>query len=61
MKHFDQLKRRVPLYTMVSPESKDFVSQLNEVTGVSEGKILDFAIGLLKETKIDLLKSTKLK
>jgi hypothetical protein len=61
MKHFDQLKRRVPLYIMVSPESKDFVSQLNEVTGVSEGKILDFAIGLLKETKIDLLKSTKLK
>lgn len=51
MKHFDQLKRRVPLYIMVSPESKDFVSQLNEVTGVSEGKILDFAIGLLKETK----------
>jgi hypothetical protein len=61
MKHFDQLKRRVPLYAMVSPDSKDFVSQLNEHTGVSEGKILDLAIGLLKETKIDQLKSTKLK
>jgi hypothetical protein len=52
---------RVPLYTMVSPDTKDFISQLNEVTGISEGKILDHAIDLLKQTKLDLIKSTKLK
>ena len=52
---------RVPLYTMVSGDTKDFISQLNEVTGISEGKILDHAIDLLKATKIELLKSTKLK
>lgn len=46
---------------MVSGDTKDFISQLNEVTGISEGKILDHAIDLLKQTKLDLIKSTKLK
>ena len=52
---------RVPLYIMIPPDTKDFISQLNDVTGVSEGKIVQHAIDLLKATKIDLIKSTKLK
>jgi len=53
--------KRVPLYIMVPPDTKDFISQLNEVTGVSEGKIVQHAIDLLKATKIDTIKSIKLK
>ena len=52
---------RVPLYIMIPPDTKDFISQLNDVTGVSEGKIVQHAIELLKQTKIDLIKATKLK
>ena len=52
---------RVPLYIMVPPDTKEFISQLNDVTGVSEGKIVQRAIDLLKATKLDSLKSTKLK
>tara|TARA_R110000803_G_scaffold53330_1_gene109367 strand:- start:833 stop:973 length:141 start_codon:yes stop_codon:yes gene_type:complete len=46
---------------MIPPDTKDFISQLNDVTGVSEGKIVQHAIELLKQTKIDLIKATKLK
>jgi hypothetical protein len=52
MKKLDKLKRRVPLYVMVSPDTKDFVNQLNQVSNISEGKIIDRAIEALKSTKL---------
>lgn len=54
MKDPDKLKRRVPLYVMVSPDTKDFVNKLNQVSNISEGKIIDRAVEALILTEITL-------
>jgi hypothetical protein len=43
---------RKPLYVHVSADTKDFIKQLNQVSNISEGKIIDAAIILLKSSKV---------
>jgi len=43
---------RKPLYVHVSADTKDFIKQLNQVSKISEGKIIDRAIEALKATKL---------
>jgi len=43
---------RKPLYVHVSADTKDFIKQLNQVSNISEGKIIDRAIEALKATKL---------
>ena len=54
MPAFDKppFEARKPLYVHVSADTKDFIKQLNEITNISEGKIIDAAIILLKKSKV---------
>jgi len=44
--------KRLPIYAYVSADTRDFIRKLNQASSLSEGKILDRAIDLLKATKL---------